>query len=62
MKTQIGTNITNLATSLITTGVYSDSATQIAKGVIRNDISQILMRAELDYCTRSEFNTALGIA
>ena len=62
VKTQIGTNITNLATSLITTGVDSDSATQIAKGVIRNDISQILMRAELDYCTRSEFNTALGIA
>ena len=30
VKTQIGTNITNLATSLITTGVDSDSATQIA--------------------------------
>jgi hypothetical protein len=62
VKIKINTDITNLATSLITAGVDADAAAQIAKGVIRNDISQILMRAELDYCTRSEFNTVLGIA
>ena len=62
VKIKINTDITSLATSLIAIGMDSDSAIQIAKGVIRNDVSQILMRAELDYCTRSEFNTALGIA
>lgn len=61
VKAHIATNITTLATALATSGVDSDAATQIAKGVVRNDISQVLMRAELGYCTRDEFNTELGL-
>jgi len=62
VKTHIESTITALATALITSGVDADAATQIAKGVVRNDVSQILLRAELGYCTREEFNTDLGIA
>jgi len=61
-KLKVQTDITNIVTALTTVGIATETATTIAKAVIRNAVTQTLMRAELEYDTRAEFNAALGIS
>lgn len=60
-KTKVINDITTMVTSLVTFGLDTNTATTISRAVIRNSVTQTLMRAELEYDTRSEFNTSLGI-
>jgi len=61
VKVKVLSDIADNAAALTSVGIGSDIATTIARAVVRNTVTQTLMRAELSYCTRSEFNTALGI-
>ena len=60
-KTKVINDITTMVASLVTLGLDADTSTTISKAVVRNNVTQTLMRAELGYDTRSEFNTSLGI-
>lgn len=61
-KAKVINDITTMVTSLVGLGLDTDTATTISKAVARNNVTQTLMRAELEYDTRAEFNTALGIS
>ena len=61
-KTKVVSSISALVTSLTTIGLDVDTATTIAKAVARNDVTQTLMKTELEYDTRESFNTDIGIS
>ena len=60
-KTKVINDITTMGGSLVTLGLDTNTSITISKAVTRNSVTQTLMRAELGYDTRSEFNTAMGI-
>ena len=61
-KTKVVGDISAIVTSLTTIGLDVDTATTIAKAVARNDVTQTLMKTELEYDTRESFNTDMGIS
>ena len=62
VKSHISSEITSMETAFRVSGLNATTATTVSRAVVRNSVTQILMRAELGYCTRSEFNTSLGIS
>ena len=61
-KLKVTNDITAMVSSLVAVGLDADTATTISRAVVRNSVTQTLMRAELQYDTRAEFNTSLGIS
>ena len=61
-KTKVTNDIDSMVSSLVTLGLDNDTATTISRGIVRNSVTQTLMKTELRYDTRSEFNTSLGIS
>ena len=62
VKTHVVQKIDGVRESLTAVGLADATATTIARAVIRNDVTQTLMRAELGYDSREEFNADLGIS
>lgn len=62
VKTKVDADIAALESALTASGVDAAAATTISRAVVRNSVTQVLMRAELQYCTRAEFNASLGIS
>ena len=62
VKTHVVQKIEGVRDSLTAVGLADAAATTIARAVIRNDVTQTLMRAELGYDSREEFNADLGIS
>jgi hypothetical protein len=62
VKSKVENDISSMVSSLVTAGIDIGMATTIAKAVVRNAVTQTLMRAELRYCDLNEFNASLGIA
>tara|TARA_Y100001951_G_C11063913_1_gene142348 strand:+ start:125 stop:487 length:363 start_codon:yes stop_codon:yes gene_type:complete len=61
IKIKANNDISTMHTALISAGVNSNIAMGISRSTVRDQFTHILMRAEFDYDTRSEFNTAMGI-
>jgi len=62
IKLKVENDIGAMVNSLVAAGVDSEMSTTIAKAVVRNAVTQTLMRTELGYCNHHEFNVSLGIA
>ena len=61
-KTKVTNDIDSMVSSLVTLGLDNDTATTISRGIVRNSVTQTLMKAELRYDTRASFNTDMGIS
>ena len=61
-KLKVTNDIASMVSSLVTLGLDNDTATTISRAIVRNSVTQTLMKTELRYDTRSEFNTSLGIS
>ena len=62
IKNKVISDIDGIVSSLMDVGLSPELATSIAKSVVRNSVTQTLMRTELGYDTREAFNTSLGIS
>jgi hypothetical protein len=61
VKSHVVQKIEGVRDSLTAVGLADETATTIARAVIRNDVTQILMRCELGFDSREQFNSDLGI-
>tara|TARA_Y100000361_G_C11052762_1_gene286180 strand:- start:207 stop:557 length:351 start_codon:yes stop_codon:yes gene_type:complete len=61
VKTHVVQKIETIRDSLTAVGLAETTATTISRAVVRNDVTQTLMRAELGYDSREQFNSDLGI-
>jgi len=61
-KVKVTNDIASMVSSLVAIGLDNDTATTISRGIVRNSVTQTLMKAELRYDTRASFNTDMGIS
>jgi len=61
-KAKVIDSITAIKTNLTDIGLEEETADSIAKAVVRNEVTQTLMKAELGYDSRESFNTDMGIS
>ena len=61
-KSKVVDSITAIKTNLTDIGLDEGVANSIAKAVVRNEITQTLMKAELEYDSRESFNSSMGIS